>query len=256
MVPVVRTRVRTTLAVRGSLRAAAVTAVFPTAVRVHGACAPGRLGGRWRAMERSAFGPRHERALFRATPRGPALLVGGESLGRSGPRGTSVARWRRARSVLGRRSREFTDSQLISSVGVTVVELADPLSPGGLRSVGVGVARGSTHTSHTAPAAGLATGSWVARTGRSARGRFVLAEPAAVMCRLALVPRPGAEPGAVVAAQPGGIDLAAVATGEVVPFRLRGVRPVLRLPARARCRGTMPCSRRIPCSRRHLTTAR
>lgn len=108
-------------------------------------------------------------------------------------------------------------------------ELAELLPWQGLRCGSTISVRGSTSLLLALLSAATASGSWAAVVGASGVGVLAAAELGVAVRRLALVPRPGAERGAVVAALLEGVDLVAVYPGA-------GMRPELarRLSARAR----------------------
>ncbi|WP_432849660.1 hypothetical protein ACQPXB_04640 [Amycolatopsis sp. CA-161197] len=103
-----------------------------------------------------------------------------------------------------------------------------------------GLRRGSTVAVHRSPslllallAEATAAGSWAAVVGVPSLGIAAAAEHGVAVSRLALVPRPGAEYPAVVAALLDGVDLVVTEPRSVTPAVAR------RLSARARHRGTV-----------------
>lgn len=90
-------------------------------------------------------------------------------------------------------------------------ELAELLPQRGLRRGSTVVVRGSTSVLLALLAAATEAGSWAAVVGMPELGLLAAAELGVVVRRLALVPRPGAELGAVVAALLDGLDLVVVA---------------------------------------------
>src|SRR5436305_1103558 len=82
-------------------------------------------------------------------------------------------------------------------------------------------------------------GSWAAVVGMPDLGLLAAAELGVVLHRLVLVPRPGTELGAVVAALLDGVDLVVVATDGIALLRSRGAGLARRLSARARHRGAV-----------------
>ncbi|GLZ30394.1 hypothetical protein Lesp02_25830 [Lentzea sp. NBRC 105346] len=110
-------------------------------------------------------------------------------------------------------------------------ELADLLPWGGLRRGSTVSVGGSTSLLLALLAGATATGCWAAVVGLPHIGVLAAAELGVAVHRLALVPRPGGDPAAVVAALLDGIDLVAVeATRSLSPSLAR------RLSARARQR--------------------
>ncbi|WP_186763469.1 hypothetical protein [Lentzea tibetensis] len=110
-------------------------------------------------------------------------------------------------------------------------ELADLLPWGGLRRGSTVSVGGSTSLLLALLAGATADGCWAAVVGLPHLGVLAAAELGVAVPRLALVPRPGGEPGAVIAALLDGIDLVAVeVTRSVSPSLAR------RLSARARQR--------------------
>lgn len=172
-----------------------------------------------------------------AVPGGPSALVGEEPPGSSDPRGTSVARWHRARSMLDQRSQGLGDGRLIPPAGPLAGELAELLPWGGLRRGSTVVVRGSTSLLLALLAASMTGGSWAAVVGMPDLGLVAAAELGVAVHRLALVPRPGAEFGPVVAALLDGVDLVVLATDAITRSGARGAQLARRLSARARHRG-------------------
>jgi hypothetical protein len=115
-----------------------------------------------------------------------------------------------------------------------LAELAGLLPWGGLRRGSAVVVRDSTSLLLALLAAATAAGSWAAVVGLPDLGLVAAAETGVAVSRLALVPRPGAEFAAVVAALLDGLDLVAVAE----PGRLDAA-TARRLSARARQRGAV-----------------
>jgi hypothetical protein len=110
-----------------------------------------------------------------------------------------------------------------------------PLFPaGGLRRGSTIAVRGSTSLLLALLAEASAAGSWCAVIGLPALGAVAAVEAGIAAERLALVPDPGAEPGAVAAALLDGVDI--VVVGSPGGLQLVDVR---RLVARARQRGSV-----------------
>ena len=105
---------------------------------------------------------------------------------------------------------------------------------GGLRRGSTVVVRGSITVLLALLAEATTQGSWAAVVGMPEMGMLAAAELGVVVERVAVVPRPGAEFGAVVAALLDGMDIVAVEPGA-------GLAPQLarRLSARARNRGAV-----------------
>jgi hypothetical protein len=183
-------------------------------------------------VERNAPGLTSVPMSFLAAPEGPAPLAGGELLGPVDSQGASAARWRRARSVLDR-SQDLQDNQVLSLVGPNAAELGSLLPSGGLRRGSTVVVRGSTALLFALLAVTTAAGSWAAVVGMPELGLLAAVEFGVVLHRLALVPQPGAELGAVVAALLDGVDLVVVATDGITLLRSRGANLARRLSARA-----------------------
>lgn len=114
-------------------------------------------------------------------------------------------------------------------------ELAALLPQRGLRRGSTVVVRGSTTVLLALLAAATAHGAWAAVVGMPDLGLVAAAELGVAVHRLALVPRPGAEFGAVVAALLDGVDLVAVAPDA----RVDRTALARRLSARARHRGSV-----------------
>ena len=116
-------------------------------------------------------------------------------------------------------------------------ELADLLPWGGLRRGSTVAVRGSTALLLALLAEATANGSWAAVVGMPDLGLLAAAELGVAVDRLALVPNPGGQPSAVVAALLDGVDLVAVGTagsgGRLTDALAR------RLSARARHRGAV-----------------
>jgi hypothetical protein len=116
-----------------------------------------------------------------------------------------------------------------------VDEALAPLLPwGGLRRGSTVAVRGSTAVLVKLLAAATTTGSWAAVVGMPGLGVLAAAELGVAIERLALVARPGADAGGVIAALLDGMDLV-VLDGSV------SITPALarRLSARARSRGAV-----------------
>jgi hypothetical protein len=119
-----------------------------------------------------------------------------------------------------------------------VAPLAGLLAAGGLRrgsTVAVAAGVGSTSLLMALLARASGTGAWAGVVGRPELGLVAAAEAGVALERLALVPYPGADLVAVVAALLDGLDLVAVAVPD------QGVRAAdrQRLAARARQRGAV-----------------
>jgi hypothetical protein len=143
------------------------------------------------------------------------------------PDGAGSLKWQRARLVLDQHQRGVE----VGPVGRVLpvrAELADLLPYRGLRRGSTVVVRGSTTVLLALLAEATADGSWAAVVGMPDLGLLAAAELGVALSRLALVPDPGAERGAVVAALLDGLDLV-VATGVPAPLARR-------LSARARHR--------------------
>lgn len=143
--------------------------------------------------------------------------------------GTGLSRWQRARLVLDQYQRGV-DAAPVGQVLPVRAGLARLLPHGGLRRGSTVVVRGSVTVLLALLAEATAEGSWAAVVGMPDLGVVAAAELGVELSRLALVPAPGADLGAVVAALLDGIDLVVVASA--------GMRPTLarRLSARARHR--------------------
>lgn len=139
-----------------------------------------------------------------------------------------LSKWQRARLVLDQYQRGV-DAGPTGQVLPVRAELARLLPFGGLRRGSTVVVRGSTTVLLALLAEATADGAWAAVVGMPDLGLLAAAELGVAVTRLALVPKPGAELGAVVAALLDGIDLVVVASD---------TRPGLarRLSARARHR--------------------
>jgi hypothetical protein len=190
-------------------------------------------------VERNVLGLMPVPTPFLAGPGGPAPLAGGESLGPADSPEAGVARWRRAHSVLEQQSWGIRDKQFLSLVGPNAAELGDLFPSGGLRRGSTVVVRGSTALLLALLAVTTAAGSWAVVVGMSDLGLLAAAEFGVVLHRLVLVPRPGAELGAVAAALLDGVDLVVVATDGITLFQARGANLARRLSARARHRGAV-----------------
>lgn len=112
-------------------------------------------------------------------------------------------------------------------------ELADLFPWGGLRRGTTVTVRGSTALLLALLAEATAGGSWAAVVGLPDLGILAAAEQGVVVDRLALVPRPGGQASAVIAALLDGVDLVALAPGNLGQAQAR------RLSARARHRGAV-----------------
>ncbi|MEU7784278.1 hypothetical protein [Amycolatopsis sp. NPDC049159] len=111
--------------------------------------------------------------------------------------------------------------------------LAGLLPAAGLRRGSTVAVHGSTSLLLALLAPATAAGSWAAVVGMPSLGLAAAAEYGADLTRLALVPRPGVEFPAVVAALLDGVDVVAVRSETVSPAVAR------RLSARARHRGAV-----------------
>ncbi|AEA27458.1 hypothetical protein Psed_5324 [Pseudonocardia dioxanivorans CB1190] len=117
--------------------------------------------------------------------------------------------------------------------------LARVLPAGGLRrgsTVAVGAGPGSTSLLFALLSAASASGAWAGVVGRPDLGLLAAAEAGVRLDRLALVPRPGRDLVAVVAALVDGLDLVAVAGHERAGVRAADRQ---RLAARVRQRGAV-----------------
>jgi hypothetical protein len=145
-------------------------------------------------------------------------------------------RWQRARLVLDQHQRGV-DVGPVGRVLPVRAELAALLPFQGLRRGSTVVVRGSTTVLLALLAQATAEGSWAAVVGMPDLGLLAAAELGVTVSRLALVPRPGAEFGGVVAALLDGLDVVAVATEEPGTRRRPGLTSLARrLSARARHR--------------------
>jgi hypothetical protein len=157
------------------------------------------------------------------------------------PGGAGSLRWQRARLVLDQHQRGV-DAGPVGQVLPVHAGLADLLPHRGLRRGSTVVVRGSTTVLLALLAEATAEGSWAAVVGMPDLGLLAAAELGVAISRLALVPRPGAEFGAVVSALLDGLDLVAVAaTGSLTTkddnTKTRSLTTVARrLSARARHR--------------------
>ncbi|GGM58949.1 hypothetical protein GCM10012275_32710 [Longimycelium tulufanense] len=113
-------------------------------------------------------------------------------------------------------------------------ELSAVLPWSGLRRGGTVAVRGSTALLLALLAEATAAGSWAAVVGLPGLGVLAAAEAGVAVERLALVPRPGDEPAAVVAALLDGVDLVAVAGTDRI-----GRVGARKLAVRARQRGAV-----------------
>jgi hypothetical protein len=143
--------------------------------------------------------------------------------------GAGSVQWQRARLVLDQHQRGV-DVGPVGRVLPVRAELAQLLPYQGLRRGSTVVVRGSTTVLLALLARATAEGSWAGVVGMPDLGLLAAAELGVAVSRLALVPRPGAEFGAVVAALLDGVDLVAVVAGGTVAGLAR------RLSARARHR--------------------
>jgi hypothetical protein len=125
--------------------------------------------------------------------------------------GAGSLRWQRARLVLDQHQRG-TDVGPVGRVLPVRAELAALLPCQGLRRGSTVVVRGSTTVLLALLAQATTEGSWAAVVGMPDLGLLAAAELGVAVSRLALVPRPGAEFGGVVAALLDGLDVVAVAT--------------------------------------------
>ncbi|WP_103353394.1 hypothetical protein [Amycolatopsis sp. CA-128772] len=114
-----------------------------------------------------------------------------------------------------------------------VPALAGLLPDAGLRRGSTVAVHGGTSLLLALLASATAAGSWAAVVGMPSLGLAAAAEYGVDLARVALVPRPGAELPAVVAALLDGVDLVAVQPETVQPSVAR------RLSARARHRGAV-----------------
>ncbi|WP_240675250.1 hypothetical protein [Cellulomonas endophytica] len=110
----------------------------------------------------------------------------------------------------------------------------DPLLPEGLRRGSTTAVVGSTSLLLALLAQVSAGGAWGAVVGHPTVGLLAAAQAGVVLDRLALVPRPGADGAAVVAALLDGVDVVVVGPGAVLTDADRR-----RLSARARERGSV-----------------
>ncbi|SFB28063.1 hypothetical protein SAMN05421867_11272 [Cellulomonas marina] len=109
-----------------------------------------------------------------------------------------------------------------------------PLLPEGLRRGGATVVTGSTSLLLALLAQASAGGAWAAVVGQPSIGLLAAAQAGVELDRLALVPRPGADSPAVVAALVDGLDVVVVGAGAVLTDADRR-----RLTARVRERGAV-----------------
>ena len=176
-----------------------------------------------------------------ATDRSAAMgAVGSPSPGEQEPGGAGSLRWQRARLVLDQHQRG-ADVGPVGQVLPVHAGLAHLLPQRGLRRGSTVVVRGSTTVLLTLLAQATAEGSWAAVVGMPDLGLLAAAELGVAVSRLALVPRPGAEFPAVVAALLDGLDLVAVVAASTLTTqettRTRSLTTVARrLSARARNR--------------------
>lgn len=167
---------------------------------------------------------------------------GSPSPGEQEPGGAGSLRWQRARLVLDQHQRG-ADVGPVGQVLPVHAGLAHLLPHRGLRRGSTVAVRGSTTVLLALLAEATAAGSWAAVVGMPDLGLLAAAELGVAVSRLALVPRPGAEFPAVVAALLDGLDLVAVAatstltTKDKTTTRNRSLTTVARrLSARARHR--------------------
>ena len=119
-----------------------------------------------------------------------------------------------------------------------VLPVLGPLTPllpgGGLRRGSVVAVHGSTALLLTLLAAATGAGYWAGVVGLPGLGVLAAAEAGVAVRRLALVPRPGADPATVVAALLDGLDLVVLSGADRLPAPVRRS-----LAARARQRGAV-----------------
>jgi len=131
-----------------------------------------------------------------------------------------------------------TATTAATSLEPRIVPVPEPLAPllpwGGLRRGSVVAVHGSTSLLLALLSRASAEGAWTAVVGRPDLGVLAAAEAGIAVQRLALVPRPGADLAAVVAALLDGVELVAMAGVE----RL-STAEARRLAGRARQRGTV-----------------
>lgn len=152
------------------------------------------------------------------------------------PGGAGSLRWQRARLVLDQHQRGV-DAGPVGQVLPVHAGLAHLLPHRGLRRGSTVVVRGSTTVLLALLAEATAEGSWAAVVGMPDIGLLAAAELGVAVSRLALVPRPGAELGAVVAALLDGLDVVAVAATGSLTKRAGSLTTLARrLSARARNR--------------------
>lgn len=125
-----------------------------------------------------------------------------------------------------------------SAATTSLLPVLGPLTPllpgGGLRRGSVVAVHGSTALLLTLLAAASGAGSWAGVVGLPGLGVLAAAEAGVAVRRLALVPRPGADPAALVAALLDGLDLVVLAGSDRLPAGVRRS-----LAARARQRGAV-----------------
>ncbi|HEX4703670.1 MAG TPA: hypothetical protein VH352_16190, partial [Pseudonocardiaceae bacterium] len=119
--------------------------------------------------------------------------------------GAGSPRWQRARLVLDQHQRTVEAARARQILPVRA-ELADLLPLHGLRRGSTVVVRGSTTVLLALLAEATAAGSWAAVVGMPDLGLLAAAELGVAMPRLAVVPKPGANFGDVVAALLDGVD--------------------------------------------------
>ncbi len=180
-------------------------------------------------------------SLATAQSASPGAVGSPSSPGEPESDGAGSLRWQRARLVLDQHQRG-AEAGPAGQVLPVHAGLAHLLPHRGLRRGSTVVVRGSTTVLLALLAEATAEGSWAAVVGMPDLGLLAAAELGVAVSRLALVPRPGAEFGAVVAALLDGIDLVAVAATSTLTTeqttKNRAPLPTLarRLSARARHR--------------------
>lgn len=169
-------------------------------------------------------------------------VVGASSPVSPEPGGAGSLRWQRARLVLDQHQRG-ADVGPVGQVLPVHAGLAHLLPHRGLRRGSTVVVRGSTTVLLALLAQATAEGSWAAVVGMPDLGLLAAAELGVAVSRLALVPHPGAEFGAVVGALLDGLDVVAVAATRTLttekdnPTRTKQLTALARrLSARARHR--------------------
>ncbi|HEX5494084.1 MAG TPA: hypothetical protein VFX70_05850 [Mycobacteriales bacterium] len=149
--------------------------------------------------------------------------------------GAGSVQWQRARLVLDQHQRGV-DVGPVGRVLPVRAELAQLLPYRGLRRGSTVVVRGSTTVLLALLAQATAEGSWAGVVGMPDLGLVAAAELGVAVSRLALVPRPGAEFGAVVGALLDGVDLVAVVHSGASAVGGAAAGLARRLSARARHR--------------------